>query len=107
MTLDTLHIILLLIALAASAAAFVFWQRKPPDTAHLTAELGERAREVAALKSEVAGLRQRAEAAEKAHAADAAKMAERDASMVRGPTCVLTPSSAGLPMLARSSTAGT
>ncbi|MFT3722313.1 MAG: DNA recombination protein RmuC [Hyphomonadaceae bacterium] len=83
MTLDTLHIILLLIALAAAAAAFVFWQRKPPDTAHLTAELGERTKEVTSLKSEVAGLRQRAETAEKAHAADAAKMAERDASMAR------------------------
>jgi DNA recombination protein RmuC len=83
MTLDTLHVALLVIALAAAAAAFVFWQRKPPDTAHLTAELAERSKEVAALKSEVASLRHRAEAAEKAHAADAAKMAERDASMVR------------------------
>lgn len=83
MTLDTLHIVLLVIALAAAAAAFVFSQRKPPDTEHLSAELGERSKEVAALKSEVTGLRQRAEAAEKAHAADAAKMAERDASMVR------------------------
>jgi DNA recombination protein RmuC len=83
MTLDTLHIVLLLIALAAAAAAFVFWQRKPPDTAHLTAELGERVKDVTALKAEVTSLRQRAEAAEKAHAADAAKMAERDASMVR------------------------
>lgn len=83
MTLDTLHIVLLLIALAAAAAAFVFWQRKPPDTAHLTMELGERVKDVAALKAEVTSLRQRAEAAEKAHAADAAKMAERDASMVR------------------------
>jgi DNA recombination protein RmuC len=83
MTLDTLHVALLVIALAAAAAAFVFWQRKPPDTAHLIAELAERSKEVAALKSEVASLRHRAEAAEKAHAADAAKMAERDASMVR------------------------
>ncbi len=83
MTLDALHIVLLLIALAAAAAAFVFSQRKPPDTAHLSSELEQRGKEVAALKSEVAALRQRAEAAEKAHAADAAKMAERDASMVR------------------------
>jgi DNA recombination protein RmuC len=83
MTLDTLHIALLVIALAAAAAAFVFSQRKPPDTAHLAAELAERSKEVTALKSEVASQRQRAEAAEKAHAADAAKMAERDASMTR------------------------
>ena len=83
MTLDTLHIVLLVIALTAAGVAFVFSQRKAPDTAHLSAELAERSREVAALKSDVASQRQRAEAAEKAHAADAAKMAERDASMVR------------------------
>jgi DNA recombination protein RmuC len=83
MTLDTLHIVLLVIALAAAGAAFVFSQRKPPDTAHLSAELAERGREVATLKSERDALRQRAEVAERAHAADAAKMAERDASMVR------------------------
>lgn len=83
MTLDTLHIVLLIIALAAAAAAFVFSQRKPPDTAHLSAELAERGKEVASLKSEVSALRQRAEAAEKLHAADAAKMTERDAGMVR------------------------
>ena len=52
MTLDLLHIVLLVIALAAAAAAFVFSQRKPPDTAHLSAELAERSREVQALKSE-------------------------------------------------------
>lgn len=83
MTLDIVHIVLGLIALAALAAAFVFSQRKPPDTAHLSAELEERKREVGALKSERDELRRRAEAAEKAHAADAAKMSERDASMVR------------------------
>lgn len=83
MTLDTLHIVLLVIALAAGAAAFVFSQRKPPDTAHLTAELAERNREVAALKADISGLRQRAEAAEKAHAADQARNAERDAAMTR------------------------
>jgi len=83
MTLDMLHIVFLVIALVAAGAAFVFSQRKPPDTAHLAADLAERSKEVASLKSEVASLRQRAEAAEKAHAADAAKMTERDASMVR------------------------
>jgi DNA recombination protein RmuC len=83
MTLDILHILLGLLALAAAAAAFVFSQRKPPDTAHLAAELQERQREVAGLKAERDELRRRAETAEKAHAAEAAKMTERDASMVR------------------------
>lgn len=83
MTLDILHIVLGLIALAAAAAAFVFSQRKPPDTAHLSAELTERQREIADLKSERDDLRRRAETAERAQAADAAKMAERDASMAR------------------------
>lgn len=83
MTLDILHIVLGLIALAAAAAAFVFSQRKPPDTAHLSAELTERQREIAELKSERDDLRRRAETAERAQAADAAKMAERDASMAR------------------------
>ncbi len=81
MTLDILHIVLGLIALAA--AAFVFSQRKPPDTAHLSAELSERQREIADLKSERDDLRRRAETAERAQAADAAKMTERDASMAR------------------------
>ena len=83
MTLDILHIVLGLIALAAAAAAFVFSQRKPPDTAHLSAELSERQREIADLKSERDDLRRRAETAERAQAADAAKMTERDASMAR------------------------
>jgi DNA recombination protein RmuC len=83
MTLDILHIVLGLIALAAAATAFVFSQRKPPDTAHLSAELAERQREIASLKSERDDLRGRAEKAERAQAADAAKMTERDASMAR------------------------
>ncbi len=83
MTLDILHIVLGLIALAAAAAAFVFSQRKPPETAHLSAELSERQREIADLKSERDDLRRRAETAERAQAADAAKMTERDASMAR------------------------
>ena len=83
MTLDILHIVLGLIALAAAAAAFVFSQRKPPDTAHLASELAERQREISDLKSERDDLRRRAEAAERAQAADAAKMTERDASMAR------------------------
>ncbi|RYG21569.1 MAG: hypothetical protein EON93_25815, partial [Burkholderiales bacterium] len=87
MTLDTLHIVLLVIALAAAAAAFVFWQRKPPNTEHLTAELADRSKEVAALKAEVASQRQRAEAAEKTEAsvrasldASEAKVAEAKAN---------------------------
>jgi DNA recombination protein RmuC len=83
MTFDLIHIVLFLIALAAAAAAFVFSQRKPPDTAHLTAELAERTREVAALKGEVATLRQRAETAEKSLAGETARTAEREASLVR------------------------
>lgn len=83
MTLDLLHIVLGALALAAGAAAFVFSQRKPPDTAHLSAELAERQREITELKSEREGLRGRAEKAERAQAADAAKMTERDASMAR------------------------
>jgi uncharacterized protein HemX len=83
MTLDLLHIVLLVIALAAAAAAFVFSQRKPPDTAHLSAELAEREREVQTLKSERDELRKRAEVAEKAHAADSARIAEREASFAR------------------------
>lgn len=69
MTLDYSHIILGLIALAAAAAAFVFSQRKAPDTEHLSAELEERKREAGALKSERDELRGRAEKAEKAEAA--------------------------------------
>lgn len=83
MTLDLLHIVLGLVALASAAAAFVFWQRKPPDTAHLSAELAERQREAAALKAERDGLRQRAEAAELAQAREAARFAEREAGMAR------------------------
>lgn len=83
MTFDLVHIVLFLIALAASAAAFVFSQRKPPDTAHLAAELAERMREAGVLKGEIATLRSRAETAEKSLAGEAARTAEREASLVR------------------------
>jgi DNA recombination protein RmuC len=83
MTFDLIHIVLFLIALAAAAAAFVFSQRKPPDTAHLSAELAERTREAGALKGEIATLRSRAEAAEKSLAGETARTAEREASLVR------------------------
>lgn len=83
MTFDLIHVVLFLIALAAAAAAFVFSQRKPPDTAHLTAELTERTREVAVLKAEIATLRTRAETAEKSLAGETARTAEREASLLR------------------------
>jgi DNA recombination protein RmuC len=83
MTFDLIHIVLFLIALAAAAAAFVFSQRKPPDTAHLSAELAERTREAGTLKGEIATLRSRAEAAEKSLAGETARTAEREASLVR------------------------
>lgn len=83
MTFDLIHIVLFLIALAAAAAAFVFSQRKPPDTAHLSAELAERTREAGVLKGEIATLRSRAEAAEKSLAGETARTAEREASLVR------------------------
>lgn len=72
MTVDTLHIVLFAVALIAAAAAFVFWQRKPADTAHLSAELAERSREISELRA-------RAEAAGKAEAAAAAKLAAAEA----------------------------
>ena len=74
MTLDMLHIVLGLIALAAAGAALVFSQRKPPDTAHLSAELEER-------KRDVAELRQRAEAAGKAEASALARLAATEAKV--------------------------
>lgn len=86
MTIDTLHIVLLVIALAASAIAFVFAQRKPPNTEHLTAELGERSKEIAALKSEVATQRQRAEAAEKAEAGVRASLQASEAKVAEAKT---------------------
>jgi DNA recombination protein RmuC len=74
MTLDILHLVLGLIALAAAAAAFVFSQRKPPDTAHLSAELEER-------KREVGELRKRAEASGREEAAALAKLGAADAKV--------------------------
>lgn len=64
---DAIHIAFLLVAAIATAAAFVFWQRKPPDTAHLTVELADRTKEVGTL-------RQRAETAEKAEASSLARL---------------------------------
>ena len=86
MTFDWLHLVLLGIALVAAAAAFVFSQRKPPNTEHLTAELGERSKEVAALKSEVAAQRQRAETAEKAEAGVRASFVASEAKVAEAKT---------------------
>jgi DNA recombination protein RmuC len=83
MTLDPIHIVLGLLALAAAAAAFVFSQRKPPDTAHLAAELQERQREVAGLKAERDELRRRAETAEKAETETRTRL-EGEQDRVRG-----------------------
>lgn len=79
MTLDPMNIVLGLVALAA-IAAFLFARRRPPDTAHLSAELAERNREVAALKAERDEQRSRAEKAERAEAAARASL---DASEAR------------------------
>ncbi len=68
MTLDILHIVLGVLLLIAAGAAFVFSQRKAPDTAHLSAELAERNREVGVLRSERDEIRARAEKAERAEA---------------------------------------
>lgn len=67
MTFDVLHIVFLVAALIAAAAAFVLWQRKPADSAHLASELAERTREVSELRA-------RAEAAGRAEASAAAKL---------------------------------
>jgi DNA recombination protein RmuC len=86
MTLDWLHLLLLGIALVAAAAAFVFWQRKPPNTEHLTAELADRSKEVATLKAEVASQRQRAESAEKTEAGMRASLEASEAKVVEAKT---------------------
>lgn len=83
MILDWLHLLLLALALAAGAAAFIFAQRRPPDTGQLTAELAIRASEITGLRSELADLRQRAQAAERDLAAQTARLAEREAGMAR------------------------
>lgn len=86
MTFDWLHFLLLAIAFAALAAAIVFAQRKPPNTEHLTAELGERSKDIAALKAEVAAQRQRAEAAEKAEAGVRASFTASEARVAEAKT---------------------
>jgi DNA recombination protein RmuC len=85
MTLDTLHMILGVLLIAAAAAAFVFSQRKPPDTAHLSAELSERTREVAELRG-------RTEKAEKGEAGARASLeaAEAKAAEARAANAQLT-----------------
>jgi DNA recombination protein RmuC len=86
MTFDILHIVFLIAAILAGAAAFVFSQRKPPDTAHLSAELAERAREIAAIKAERDDLRGRAEKAERAEAGMKASLDASEARAAEGKT---------------------
>ena len=57
MTFDVLHIVFLVAALIAGAAAFVFWQRKPADTAHLSSELADGSREVSDLRARAGAAR--------------------------------------------------
>jgi DNA recombination protein RmuC len=88
MTLDILHIVLGVLLLLAAGAAFVFSQRKAPDTAHLSAELAERAREIAALKAERDEVRSRAERAERGEAAIRASFEASEAKVGEAKTVV-------------------
>jgi len=83
MILDALHLVLLLAALAAAAAAFILSQRRPPDTGSLTVALAERTRELSESRTEAAGQRSRAEAAEKQLAAESARQSERELLLAR------------------------
>lgn len=83
MTLDALHIVLLVLAAAGGGAALWFATRARPGTAGLTMELQREREERAALKSELAEQRARAEAAERKVEAQAAAMKEREAGLVR------------------------
>jgi DNA recombination protein RmuC len=83
MTLDTLHIVLLLLALGSGAAALWFALKGKPDTAGLTAELQREREERATLKAERDEQRARAEAAEKKLEGQSAQMKEREAGFAR------------------------
>jgi DNA recombination protein RmuC len=83
MTLDALHLVLLVLAIAGGGAAFWFATRARPDTAGLTAELQREREERAALKSELGEQRARAETAERKLEAQAAIIKEREAGLVR------------------------
>jgi DNA recombination protein RmuC len=83
MTLDPLHIVLLLLAIGGCGAALWFALRGKPDTASLAADLQREREERAALKSERDEQRARAEAAEKKLEGQSAQMKEREAGMAR------------------------
>lgn len=83
MTIDNLHIVLLIMAIAAFGVALWLGLKGKPDTAGLTAELAREREERAAIKVERDQQRARAETAERRLDALNATMAERDASMMR------------------------
>jgi DNA recombination protein RmuC len=83
MTIDALHIVLLVIAIAASGFALWLKLRGTPDTAQLSAELSREREHGAAMKAERDEQRARAEAAEKKLEAQTATMKEREAGFAR------------------------
>ena len=83
MTLDTLHIVLLMIVLALAAVAMWFALRPRPDMEGLTAQLLREREERAALKTERDEQRSRAETAERGLEAQGATMKEREAGIAR------------------------
>jgi len=83
MTIDILHIVLLVIAVGASGAALWLGLKGRPDTAGLSAELSREREERAAMKAERDQQRSRAESAERKLEAQAATMTEREAGIGR------------------------
>src|SRR6185503_4492352 len=83
MTIDILHIVLLVIAVSASGAALWLGLKARPDTAGLSAELSREREERAAMKEERDQQRARAEGAERKLEAQAATMTEREAGIAR------------------------
>lgn len=83
MTLDIVHIVLGLLALGGIGAALYFWQRGAPALAHMSTRISELDRQIETLTGERDAVRQRAEASERAQAADAATLTEREAGYAR------------------------
>lgn len=83
MTIDLLHLVLLVIAVAALGAALWLKLRGAPDTAQISAELAREREERAAMKAERDEQRARAETAERKLEAQTARMAEREAGLAR------------------------
>jgi DNA recombination protein RmuC len=83
MTIDVLHIVLLLAAVLAAGAALWLGLKGRPDTAGLSAELSREREERAAMKAERDEQRARAETAERKLEAQAARMTEREAGLAR------------------------